>query len=377
MGFSEEDRRFMRRALALAGRGRGMTNPNPMVGAVVVKNGKIVAEGFHRGPFTPHAEAEAITQAGGEAEGSTLYVNLEPCNHQGRTPPCTEGIIAAGVRRVVMAASDPNPAVRGGGEERLRGAGLTVESGLLAAESSLLNEAYEKHVTTGKPLVVVKMAATADGKIAARNGESRWITGEKARRMVHAMRRESDAVLVGRGTVQSDDPELTVREVPLRGARPPLRVVVDSRLSMPLHCRLAQGGVPGVIVATTPAGDEAKAERLRERGVEVMVLPGSRGRVDLAELLTSLGRREVARLLVEGGPTLVASLLDEGLADRLCLFIAPRVFGDAEARSWAEGREVTGLEKGLPLRWRGTRRVGEDLLLMADTGERRLGCSPG
>lgn len=370
-GFSAEDARFMGKALALAARGKGMAHPNPMVGAVVVKDGEIAGEGYHRGPFTPHAEAEALARASEKARGSTLYVTLEPCNHQGRTPPCTEAIIAAGVKRVAIAATDPNPAVKGGGEARLREAGLTVDGGLLAARSSRLNEAYERYVLTGMPLVVVKMAATADGKVAARGGASKWITGEKARRMVHAMRRESDAVLVGRGTVKADDPELTVRMVPLRGARPPLRVVVDSRLSMPLDCRLAQGGEPRVIVATTMAGDGEKAEALRKRGVEVLVLGESHGRVDLQELLLSLGRREVARLLVEGGPTLVASLLDKGLADRLFLFVAPRVLGDAEARSWAEGREVTDLDGSLPLRWKKVRRVGEDLLLVADTAERR------
>jgi diaminohydroxyphosphoribosylaminopyrimidine deaminase/5-amino-6-(5-phosphoribosylamino)uracil reductase len=371
MEFSEEDRRFMGKALALAARGKGMTHPNPMVGAVVAKNGKMVGSGFHRGPFTPHAEAEALAQAGDEAGGSTLYVTLEPCNHEGRTPPCSEAIIAAGVARVVIAALDPNPGVKGGGARRLSEAGLMVEEGLLAEKSSLLNQAYEKYVLTGKPLVTVKMASTADGKVAARGGNSKWITAEKARSKVHALRRESDAVLVGRGTVETDDPELTVRMVPLRGARPPVRVVVDSLLSIPLNCKLAQGGEPKVIVATTAAGDSHKAEVLRERGVEVLVLAEEGGRVDLQELLVALGEREVAHLLVEGGPTLVASLFEKGLADRLALFVAPKVFGDDKARSWIEGREVAAPQQGLLIRWRSARMVGEDLLLEADMGERR------
>lgn len=348
-----------------------MTHPNPMVGALVVKDGEVIGAAYHRGPFTPHAEAEAIARAGEGAGGSTLYVTMEPCNHQGRTPPCTEAVMRAGVRRVVIAALDPNPGVEGGGAERLREAGLAVEEGLLAEKARRLNVAYEKLVLTGKPLVTLKMAATADGKIAARGGASRWITAEKARRRVHAMRRESDAVMVGRGTLESDDPELTVRMVPLRGARPPLRVVVDSRLSMPLDCRLAQGGTPEVIVAATHDADGEKMEVLSSRGVRVLALGAVGGRVDLAEMMAALGGMGIARLLVEGGPTLAASLLQAGLADRLALFLAPTVFGDAEARGWVEGLEVRDPRGGMKLEWEGVRRLGDDLLLEARFGGRR------
>jgi diaminohydroxyphosphoribosylaminopyrimidine deaminase / 5-amino-6-(5-phosphoribosylamino)uracil reductase len=371
MEYSAEDRMFMKKALSLAARGRGMTHPNPMVGAVVVKEGRILGAGFHRGPFTAHAEVEAMEKAGENACGATLYVTLEPCNHQGRTPPCTDAILRAGIERVVIAASDPNPQVCGGGGERLREAGLRVESGLLGDEAAKLNQAYEKYVLQGKPLVTVKMAITADGKVAARGGSSKWITGEKARKMVHAMRRESDAVLVGRGTVEADDPQLTVRMVSMRGARPPVRVAVDSRLSIPLDCRLAQGGEPRVIIATTPASDKEKAAELMERGIEVMVLSGCGGRVDLGELVIALGERGVAQLLVEGGPSLAASFFEEELADRLALFIAPKVFGDEHARSWMEGRDVRDPSQGISMRWSGVRRVGEDLLLEADVGEWR------
>jgi len=369
--FDEQDRRYMEKALALAARGKGMVHPNPMVGALLVKGGDILGAGYHRGPFTPHAEVEAIARAGGGARGSTLYVTLEPCNHQGRTPPCTEAVIRAGIKRVVIAACDPNQKVKGGGAERLREAGLLVESGLLAGKASLLNIAYEKLVVAGRPLVTLKMAITADGKVAARGGASKWITGEKARRRVHAMRRESDAVMVGRGTVESDDPELTVRMVPLRGARPPLRVIVDSRLSLPLDCSLAQGGEPGVIVAATKGADREKMEALRERGAKVLVLGDMDGRVDLSELLAVLGEMGIAQLLVEGGPTLAASLLESGLTDRLALFLAPMVFGDAEARGWVEGMEVTDPRSGIMLRWESVRRLGEDILLEANFEERR------
>jgi diaminohydroxyphosphoribosylaminopyrimidine deaminase/5-amino-6-(5-phosphoribosylamino)uracil reductase len=276
--------------------------------------------------------------------------------------------MAAAVKRVVIAAADPNPGVKGGGKERLREAGLEVQSGLMAERASGLNEAYEKYIRTGTPLVIVKMAATADGRVAARGGASKWISGERARKMVHAMRRESDAVLVGRGTVERDDPELTVRMVPMRGARPPVRVVVDSRLSIPLECRLAEGGDPQVIVATTAAHDRGKAEELRSRGVRILELAENGKGVDLHQLMKALGEMEVARLLVEGGPRLVASLCEEGLADHLALFVAPRVFGDEEARSWIEGRKVEDPALGLSLVWKRARKVGEDLLLEADMG---------
>ena len=363
----EKGAAFMRMALSLAARGKGMAHPNPMVGAVVVKGGKVIGKGYHRGPHSPHAEVLALAQAGGDAGGGDLYVTLEPCNHHGRTPPCTEAILRAGIRRVVIAAPDPNPNVAGGGAERLRSQGVLVEVGVLREESEDMNAAYRKYVATGMPLVTVKVAATADGKAAARGGRSRWITGEAARRLAHAMRRESDAVLVGRGTVDADDPELTVRMVPLRGARPPLRVVVDSRLSLSLKSRLAQGGEPRVIVATTEGHDAGKAEALRERGVEVLALPGDEaGRVDLRELLAALGRREVAHLLVEGGPTLVSALFRLGLVDRLSLFVAGKVFGDSEARSWVEGAVVEDPSQALRLKWRRSRRLGDDLLLEAD-----------
>jgi diaminohydroxyphosphoribosylaminopyrimidine deaminase/5-amino-6-(5-phosphoribosylamino)uracil reductase len=366
MDFSEEDMRYMRRALSLAARGKGRTHPNPMVGAVIVKEEKIIGEGYHRGPGKPHAEIEALKKAGDACRGAHLYVNLEPCNHQGRTPPCTDAIIDSGVDKVVMACVDPNPTVRGGGAERLAQAGVKVESGLLEKSAHELNAAYEKLVITGCPLVEVKVAATADGKVAARGGDSKWITGETARTTVHRMRRECDAVMVGKGTVKADDPELTVRMVPLRGASPPLRVVVDSHLSLHLDCRLAQGGEPGVIVATTANHDEEKAETLRNRGVKVLVLEDEAGRVDLKKLLPALGERGVARLLVEGGPTLVASLFEQGLVDRLSLFIAPKVFGDKSSPSWIEGMVVTDAGSGIILEWTDIRRQGEDLLLRAE-----------
>ncbi|MFW6113947.1 MAG: bifunctional diaminohydroxyphosphoribosylaminopyrimidine deaminase/5-amino-6-(5-phosphoribosylamino)uracil reductase RibD, partial [Actinomycetota bacterium] len=353
-------------ALRLAARGRGMTHPNPMVGAVVVRDGKVLGKGYHKGPGKPHAEVVALSEAGDRAGGSDLFVSLEPCNHQGRTPPCCDAILEAGVRRVVMADRDPNPSVAGGGFERLQGAGIVAECGLLREEARGLNAAYRKLVVEGRPLIHIKVAATADARVAARGGASRWITGDEARKAAHRMRRESDAIMVGRGTVAADDPELTVRMVRLRGARPPLRVAVDSRLSMSLESRLSQGGKPGVIVATTAFRDEKKVDVLRERGVEVLELPDENGRVDLHSLLSKMAERGIASIMVEGGPTLVASLIEKGLADSLSLFLAAEVFGDSEARSWIEGRKVEDPKEGIPLRWKRIRRVGKDLLLEAD-----------
>jgi diaminohydroxyphosphoribosylaminopyrimidine deaminase/5-amino-6-(5-phosphoribosylamino)uracil reductase len=361
----ESDLKYMRAALALAAKGKGMTHPNPMVGAVLVKNGSIVGKGYHKGPGRDHAEVEAILQAGALAAGCDLYVTLEPCNHQGRTSPCTEAISEAGIARVVVASRDLNPGVKGGGIDRLRQAGVIVETGVLEDEARRLNAAYEKFVLTGVPLVTLKAAITADGKVAARGGASRWITGEKARRLGHKMRREADAVVVGSGTVAADDPELTVRDVRLNGAKAPRRVVVDSRLSLASESRLAQGGDPKVIVATTPLYDRDKAELLEKRGVEILVAGEKDGRVDLESLLEELGRREIASVLVEGGPRLTASLFEQGLVDRLALFIAPKVFGDDEALSWMQGRFLTDPARALTFHWDGVRRLGEDVLLQA------------
>jgi len=341
-----------------------MTHPNPMVGAVVVKDGEVVGRGYHRGPGTPHAEAMALEEAGELSAGSTLYVTLEPCNHHGRTPPCTEAILARGVSRVVMAMRDPNPHVAGGGADRLREAGLRVEEGLLRREAAELNKGYLSLVLRGRPWLTVKMASTADGKAAAPGGNSRWITGEEARRVVHRMRRECDAVMVGSGTAILDDPELTVRMVSLGKGRPPRRVVVDSRLRLPLEGRLAMGGDPPVLVAVAEGHDRRAAEVLRSRGVEVLQC-GNGDMVDLHLLLRMLGERGVAHLLVEGGPRLVGSLFREGLVDEVVLFLAPRVLGNPEAPDWVTGLGITSLTEAWEMRWTEVRRTGRDLMLRA------------
>lgn len=316
----------MREALALARRGEGATSPNPMVGAVVVADSRVVGRGHHPRAGEPHAEVFALREAGIQARGATLYVTLEPCVHWGRTPPCTEEIIRAGVRRVVAAMVDPDPRVRGQGLRRLADAGVETRVGVEEEEARRLNEAYVKHRTTGLPFVTAKWAMTLDGRMATRCGDSRWISGEGSRAIVHRYRATTDAILVGIGTVLRDDPWLTARPpVP----RNPRRVVLDSRLRIPPGARvLAQDGTP-VTVATTRRADPEARRRLEAGGVEVLVLDGPDGRVSVPALLHELGRRDITSLLVEGGSTVHGSFMDLGLVDKVVVFIGPQIVGGA------------------------------------------------
>jgi diaminohydroxyphosphoribosylaminopyrimidine deaminase / 5-amino-6-(5-phosphoribosylamino)uracil reductase len=362
--FTEADTGHMRRALELAERGRGAVHPNPMVGAVLVKDGSVVGEGWHAQAGGDHAEVAAIRAAGKEARGAHLYVTLEPCNHYGKTPPCTDAILGSGVAGVVIARVDPNPGVKGGGERALRARGLEVRTGLLEEEARELNREWEKLVSTGTPFVYLKVAMTADGKIATRAGLSRWITGPEARGLVHELRRGCDAVLTGIGTVLADDPELTVRNVPLGGARPPLRVVLDSRLRIPAGARLLDGEPPALVL-TTRGCDRARADELRRRGVEVIELGERDGRIDLQEALGEMGSRGVASLLVEAGPAVCGSFIGSSLVDRLLLFVAPKVFGGEEAPGWLGDQGVDRPDQAVRLTWLKAGMVGEDILLEA------------
>jgi diaminohydroxyphosphoribosylaminopyrimidine deaminase/5-amino-6-(5-phosphoribosylamino)uracil reductase len=310
------DERFMRRALSLAERGRGTTRPNPMVGCVIVRGGKVIAEGWHERPGEDHGELAALRKLGFKARGATVYVTLEPCDHTGRTGPCSRALISAGVRRVVYAMRDPNPQVDGRGDRRLRKAGIAVTSGLLADEAAELNRAFVKWVTTGRPWVTLKAAISLDGRIATRSGDSKWITGEKARREAHRLRAQHDAILVGAGTIHADDPQLTVRGV--RGTDP-RRVILDGRLGVAATAR----AVPGALVVTRAVGGDA----LVAAGAEVVVLPGRDGRVDLEALLDELGRRELTSVLVEGGGEVHGAFLRAGLVDAVELFVAPKIIG--------------------------------------------------
>jgi diaminohydroxyphosphoribosylaminopyrimidine deaminase/5-amino-6-(5-phosphoribosylamino)uracil reductase len=315
----------MRLALRLGRRGLGRTSPNPPVGAVLVANGTVVGRGYHHQAGLPHAEVEALRDAGGRARGATLYVTLEPCAHHGRTPPCTDAVIAAGVRRVVIGTRDPNPTVPGKGMERLGAAGIVVRAGVLQAACDALIAAFRKHVTTGLPFVTLKLAASLDGRIATAGGESKWITGADSRHFVHRLRAEHDAVLVGAETVIQDDPELTCR---LRGGRNPLRIILDGRLRLPLGARVLTNTQPAATLVVTGRGASAtKVRKIEACGVEVLCLPDKAGRIAMSRVLHALGRRGITSVLIEGGASVAAVAVAERTVDRLLIFFAPKLIG--------------------------------------------------
>jgi len=352
----------MRKALALARSGLGLTNPNPLVGAVIVRGDQVVGTGYHQRAGTEHAEILALRMAGEAARGATLYVNLEPCCHTGKTPPCTRALIAAGLKRVVAGMEDPNPLVAGKGIRELREAGVEVTVGILEAECRRLNEAFIKYITTGFPFVTAKVAMTLDGKIATRTGESRWITGEEARRRAHQMRSQADAILVGSRTVQVDDPELTIRLPGRTWPRQPLRVILDSKLSIPLSYKVFSDGGDTLVVGT----DQASAQRLRSletKGISVLLLPSRGGRVDLSALVRELGRREVSHLLIEGGGEVIGDALSTGVVDKMVFFIAPRILGGREAVPAVAGPELDHLAEAHSLSDVVVERIGEDILV--------------
>ncbi len=353
----------MARALQLAARGMNTTTPNPRVGCVLVKDGAIIAEGWHEKAGGPHAEIAALQKvaAGKMAIGASAYVTLEPCSHHGRTPPCADALIAAGVRRVVAAMQDPNPLVAGRGLDRLRAAGIEVACGLLEQEARELNIGFVSRMTRGRPWLRLKVAASLDGKIALANGRSQWITGPEARRDGHAWRARSCAVLTGIGTVKKDDPRLTVREV--ETTRQPLRVLVDSRLELSPGAAILEGGC---LVACAIDAPE-KADRLAAHGAEVISLPDAQGKVDLLALVAELGRRGINEVMVEAGAKLNGSLLRAGCVDELLIYQAPMLLGDA-ARGMFELGELTRLTEARRLVVLERRLVGADLFIRARLG---------
>jgi diaminohydroxyphosphoribosylaminopyrimidine deaminase/5-amino-6-(5-phosphoribosylamino)uracil reductase len=369
---SDDLERYMQRALELARKGEGRTRPNPPVGAVVVREGDVVGEGFHPKAGEPHAEIFALRQAGEAARGADLYVTLEPCCHQGRTGPCTEAVLAAGIARVFVGTADPNPKVAGRGIERLRQAGLEVRIGVREAECRRLIAPFAKHVTTALPFVVLKSAVSLDGRTATVTGDSRWITGEESREEVHRLRDRLDAVMVGVGTVLRDDPRLTTR-LP-EGGRDPLRIVVDSRLRLPEEAAVLnlESATP-TIIATTPEGPEAKAARLEARGAQVLRVAGREGRVDLRELMRRLGEQGVQSVLLEGGSVLNAAALEAGIIDRVMIFVAPMLVGGSDAPGIFAGRGVAKIAEALRLVDVRVRRFGDDVLIEGEVHR----CSPG
>ena len=350
----------MREALGLARRGAGATSPNPMVGAVVVAGDAIVGRGYHPRRGDPHAEVFALRDAGVRARGATLYVTLEPCAHWGRTPPCTEAIIGAGITRVVAAMIDPDPQVRGRGLHRLAEAGVATRVGVAERDALDLNEAFVKHRTAGLPWVTAKWAMTLDGRIATRSGDSRWISGEPSRAAVHEMRAAADAILVGIGTVLQDDPALTARGG--AGGRSPRRVILDSTLRVPPGARvLAPDGTP-VVVATTERADPGVRRALEARGAEVFTAGGADGRVDLRALLRHLARRDVLSVLVEGGSAVLGAFADAGLIDKVVAFVGPLIVG-GPAPSPVGGRGVEALAQAWRVGRLTVRQLGDDAVV--------------
>lgn len=366
--FSAVDHRHMALALGEARRGLHSTTPNPAVGCVIARDAEVIATGWHRRAGEPHAEAIALERAGDSARGATAYVSLEPCTVDGRTPPCADALVRAGIARVVYAVEDPNPAVAGGGAARLRAAGVAVSSGLMAAAAARLNEGFFMRMRTGRPLTIVKIAASLDGRTAMRSGESRWITGAAARADVQVMRAHACAVMTGVGTVLADDPSLTVRDGRYGPPfRQPLRVVVDSRLRTPAAAKMLTLDGDTLLLGTAPrdaASDLIEAGAAYERLDEIAYGTHPNG-VDLAAALELLGRRGVNTLLVEAGPLLVGSLVTRRLADRLVVYLAPRLLG-SETREMLNTPAWHTLADGRDLDVQDVRMVGDDLRVTAE-----------
>jgi len=369
------DRRFLARAIALAGRARGRTSPNPMVGAVVVSGGRVIGEGWHTRPGAPHAEVVALERAGARARGARLYVNLEPCCHHGRTPPCTDAILAAGVAEVVASMRDPDRRVNGRGVRVLRGAGVRVRVGGLRREAAQLNEAFLRWQRAGSPFVTLKAGMTVDGRIATSSGESRWITSPAARAAARRLRRRHDAVVVGVGTILADDPVLRTggADAVLDGG--PARVVLDSRLRTPPGARILRSAGGPVLVITAAGAPAGRRRRLERAGAVVIEVAGGAGGVDIREALRELGRRGLANVLIEGGGEVLGSALDAGIGDRVVLFIAPRLLGGRTARPAFGGTGPGRLAESAELRSPRLRRVGADWLVEARLVHRRRSVS--
>ncbi|MGB8330527.1 MAG: bifunctional diaminohydroxyphosphoribosylaminopyrimidine deaminase/5-amino-6-(5-phosphoribosylamino)uracil reductase RibD [Polyangiales bacterium] len=361
--WSDFEREVMERAIVEAHRGR--PSPNPRVGAAIVRDGQVISFGHHARAGEAHAEVDAIRNAKSSVVGATLYVTLEPCNHQGRTGPCTTAILESGIARVVIGCRDPAPHVAGG-IDRLKAAGVEVEVGLMHDACTALVADFAKHIRTGLPFVTLKAAVTLDGKIATRTGDSRWITGIQARTETHRMRDASDAILVGVGTILADDPELTVRHVE---GTDPIRVVLDANLRTPptaavLRRSLKSGG--GTLIFHAPDADAARREALSGPGVELIPVARDARGVDIKDVMKSLGERDVVRLLVEGGSHVHGTFMDLALADRAAIFIAPRILGDADAISFAAGSKVESIERATRLVRTTFERLGSDWLVCGD-----------
>jgi diaminohydroxyphosphoribosylaminopyrimidine deaminase/5-amino-6-(5-phosphoribosylamino)uracil reductase len=358
-----QDERFMALALELASRGIGTTSPNPRVGAIVARGAETVGEAWHRTAGGAHAEAAALDIAGEKSNGATLYVTLEPCSTAGKTPPCTEKIIEAGLARVVVGTRDPNPKHSGRGIDLLNAAGIETECGILERECRILNEGFEKYITRGLPFVTLKSALSLDGKIAAHTGESKWITCEESRALAHRMRNEADAILVGIGTVLKDDPELTIRHG-IEKTHDPVRVVVDSHARMPVNSRLLSGGDAGTtILAVTRTADEQRVREIASTGAAVLPCGSTDEEVDLNDLMRKLAERGIVYVLAEGGGTLAAGLLESGLVDKIVFMYAPIIIGGKNAVSVVMGRGADDPGTAVRIKDIDIRRIGSNFVV--------------
>ncbi|HXV48589.1 MAG TPA: bifunctional diaminohydroxyphosphoribosylaminopyrimidine deaminase/5-amino-6-(5-phosphoribosylamino)uracil reductase RibD [Candidatus Binatia bacterium] len=356
----DRDRYYLRMACRLARKAAGRTSPNPMVGAVLVRAGKIVGAGYHRAAGGDHAEIIALKRAGAAAKGATLYITLEPCSHHGRTPPCADALIDAGIKEVIAGMRDPNPLVAGRGFRKMRRAGIKVEVGLCAAECQLLLEAFAKFIRKRIPFVTLKLAATLDGKIAAASGDSKWISNPESRALVHRWRNETDAVLVGAGTVRADDPELTCRAP---GGRNPYRVVLDSRLTTPLSARLLRHpDAQKTIMATTARASAAKARAIRARGAQVWRLPARHDQVAWLPLLKRLAKIGIVSVMIEGGAAVAASAVKHRVVDKIVFFYAPKLVG-GDGRAMIDSLAIGKMARAISLRVLDIRRSGSDILV--------------
>ncbi len=359
---------FMKMALDLARQGEGSTSPNPMVGAVVVKDGRILGRGYHQAAGGPHAEVHALDAAGEHATGATLYVTLEPCNHTGRTPPCTGRILEAGITHVVAAMKDPNGKVAGGGLELLKRNGIRVTLGVCEKQAVKLNEAFIKFVGTGTPFVMTKCAATLDGRIATRTGDSRWVTGDSARQFVHRLRHRVDAIMVGINTIRTDDPSLTTRLTDRQG-RDPVRIVLDSHLSIPVDARvLRQSSAAPAIVVAGPQAPVNKKKALEKTGARVIESPLKNNLIDLAALMHQIGAMQLTSLLIEGGGRVLASAFSAGIVDKVYFFYAPRILGGDDGIPICRGPGAEFMSQCVAVKDIAVRRFGDDVLIEGYVG---------
>ena len=353
----------MRRALEMAGKAAGRTSPNPRVGAVIVKNGRMIAEGYHKKAGRPHGEIEALRKAGKKARGAQMFVNLEPCCHHGRTPPCTDAIIASGLKEVFVGMRDPNPLVAGKGIRRLKQAGIAVHNGVLTPQCRQLNEEFAKYIQTGTPWVILKSALSLDGKTATATGQSQWITGPEARERVHRMRDRVDAILVGPGTVLKDNPRLTTRLKKGRGHNP-ARVILDAKAEIPLNARVFQRAArEQVVYVTSSKASAVRLNRLRNTGVDIKILPNQSCHISLKKLIKMLGQMEITSLLIEGGSGLNASALKAGIVDKVVLFLAPLIIGGDTAPGVVGGPGIKSLKQALNLKKLTVTPVGADWMV--------------